>query len=98
MVSSSPDGLEDLDAVAGGEASRCEARAGYYVAVDRDGDAPASEPQELDESIHGASRGDSAGLTIDEQIEVLSRHVSVRLRGDSSEGYPTEPRGVKRRR
>jgi len=66
MVSSSPDGLEDLDAIAGGETPRCEAGAGYHVAVDRDGDAPASEPQERYEPVHGASRGDDARLAVDE--------------------------------
>jgi hypothetical protein len=66
MVSSSPDGLEDLDAIAGGEPSRSEGGAGYHVAVDRDGDAPAGEPEQLDETIHGASRGDDAGLAVDE--------------------------------
>jgi hypothetical protein len=93
--SSSPDGLEDFDAIARGEPSRPEGGAGYHVAVDRDGDPPAREPQQLDEASHGASRGDEARLAIDEEIEVLGRHVSVRSRRDSTESYPTGPPGVK---
>jgi hypothetical protein len=66
MFSSSPDGLEDLDAIALSELSRSEGRAGYHVAVDGDGDAPARETQELDEIAHSASRGENTGLAVDE--------------------------------
>ncbi len=66
MFSSSPDGLEDLDAIALGELSRSEGGTGYHIAVDSDGDAPARETQKLDEVAHSASRGENAGLAVDE--------------------------------
>jgi hypothetical protein len=66
MFSSSPDGLEDLDAIALGKLSRSEGGAGYHVAVDGYGDAPARETQELDETAHSTSRGNNAGLAVDE--------------------------------
>jgi len=66
MVSSSPDGLEDLDAIAGRQPSRSERRAGHHVAVDRDGDTPPCETQQLDETRHSTSRGDGARLAVDE--------------------------------
>ena len=34
--------------------------------VAREGDPPARETQELDETAHSASRGDNAGLAVDE--------------------------------
>jgi len=66
MVSSSPDGLENLDAIAGEKPPRSESRARYHVAVDRDGDAPAGQPEDLDETGHGTSCGDGARLAVHE--------------------------------
>ena len=61
-----PDGLEDLDAIASGELSRPEGGAGYHVAVDSDGNAPARQTQDINETAHSTSRGDDAGLAVDE--------------------------------
>jgi hypothetical protein len=69
MASASSHGFEDLDAVAGRERLRVEARARHHVPVHRHRDAPPLEPQGLHQLLDGAAGRDLAGLAVDEESQ-----------------------------
>jgi hypothetical protein len=60
--------FQDLDVVTGLEAVGIEVRARDYVAIDRDGDAAALQPEPPDQGLDGTAGRNVAGLAVHEEL------------------------------